>query len=318
MNQLNVKEHSYLIIGGTTKAATTSLFCYLAEHPQVCAASIKEIRFFLDADYPMPSKYRFEDGLDKYDRFFPPSDNPQLLRLDATPDYLYSPATPQKIKSSLPSVKLVFILREPISRLISWYKYAKQVGQLPPNCSFESYVREQLQAIEANLPRPQHMRALEQGRYSLYLQPYFDLFGQDNIHIAFQEALSKEPTLVLQQLCGFAGIDPTFYSNYHFKIFNRTEAMKNADLHRTYMKFRFRVRNAVHNISAIRAILRRMRRLFELFYFRLNTQPSEQVVISPSTREIIEAYYSQEAQALTDLIGKAVPWQLVEVPSSND
>lgn len=312
-----VKEHSYLIIGGTTKAATTSLFSYLADHPQVCASSLKESRFFLDTDYPVSSKYRFEDGLDKYEELFQHCHDAQLLRLEATPDYLYSLATPQKIKSSLPKVKFAFILREPISRLISWYRFAKQIGQLPPSFSFDTYVQEQLQAIEADLPRPQHMRALEQGRYSLYLQPYFDLLGQDNIYIAFQEELSREPTFVLKEFCSFAGIDPNFYSDYHFKILNPTKAMKNADLHRAYMQFRFQVRKSVYNRPAIRAILRQIRLLFEHFYFRLNTQSSELVVISLSTRELLKAYYSQEAKALADLIGKAVPWQLAQVSSSS-
>ena len=60
--------HHYIIIGGTTKAATTSLYFYLADHPNVCASNIKETRFFLDADYPLPVKYRLEDGLEKYEK----------------------------------------------------------------------------------------------------------------------------------------------------------------------------------------------------------------------------------------------------------
>ncbi len=303
-----VKEHSYLIIGGTTKAATTSLFSYLADHPQICASSLKESRFFLDTDYPVSSKYRFKDGLDKYEELFQHCHDAQLLRLEATPDYLYSVGTPQKIKSTLPKAKLAFILREPVSRLISWYKYAKQIGQLPPNFSFEAYVQEQLQAIEAERPRPQHMRALEQGRYSLYLRPYFDLLGRENIHIAFQEDLSREPAFVLKEFCSFIGIEANFYSDYHFKILNSTKAMKNTDLHRLYMQFRFQVRKSVYNKPAVRAILRQIRLLFEQFYFRLNTQPAEQIVISSSVKEILNAYYSQEAQELASLSGKAVPW----------
>lgn len=305
-----VKEHSYLIIGGTTKAATTSLFSYLAAHPQVCASSLKESRFFLDADYPILAKHRFEDGLDRYDELFQHCHGAQLLRLEATPDYLYSLGTPQKIKSALPKAKLAFILREPVSRLISWYKFAKQIGQLPPNISFEAYIQEQLQAIESGLPRPQHLRALEQGRYSLYLQQYFDVFGQDNIHIAFQEDLSSEPTVILHEFCNFVGIDPSFYSDYHFKILNPTQTMKNANLHRFYMQFRFKVRKSIYNKPGIRAILRQIRLLFEHFYFRLNTQPSQKVVISASAQKILDTYYSHEAKDLASILGKAVPWKL--------
>jgi hypothetical protein len=36
----------YLIIGGAPKSATTSLFRYLADHPQVCPCGQKETYFF--------------------------------------------------------------------------------------------------------------------------------------------------------------------------------------------------------------------------------------------------------------------------------
>ena len=36
-----------VIIAGTQKAGTTSLFRYLADHPSVCPSSIKEVDFFL-------------------------------------------------------------------------------------------------------------------------------------------------------------------------------------------------------------------------------------------------------------------------------
>ena len=100
---LRSPEERHLIIGGTTKAATTSLFNYLGTHPAICASSVKETRFFLDGDYPLPSKYRAEAGLERYGEFFR-SCHADQWRLDATPDYLYSPGTPGRLRESLPSL----------------------------------------------------------------------------------------------------------------------------------------------------------------------------------------------------------------------
>ena len=55
-----------VIIGGTQKAGTTSLFRYLADHPSVCPSSIKEVDFFL----------KYNDEIDmgavkEYESFFP-------------------------------------------------------------------------------------------------------------------------------------------------------------------------------------------------------------------------------------------------------
>lgn len=68
---MQTDDQLYLIIGGTTKAGTTSIFRYLSAHPDVCASSLKETRFFLDKDYPLPSTNRFNgSNLECYRVFF--------------------------------------------------------------------------------------------------------------------------------------------------------------------------------------------------------------------------------------------------------
>ena len=55
-----------VIIAGTQKAGTTSLFRYLAGHPAVCHSSTKEVDFFLR------HRGEIEDGVIKnYESFFP-------------------------------------------------------------------------------------------------------------------------------------------------------------------------------------------------------------------------------------------------------
>jgi len=95
----------YLIIGGTTKAGTTSLHAYLNDHPQVCASSIKETRFFLDRDYPLEAKYRSDDGLEYYEEYFAHR-GAAAVRVEATPDYLYSPGTAARLAAALPQAAI--------------------------------------------------------------------------------------------------------------------------------------------------------------------------------------------------------------------
>ena len=193
MTILKKQANQFLIIGGTTKAATTSLYYYLADHPSVCVSTLKETRFFIDEDYPVsPLGAKWADGIDKYEEFFNNCPNIGCLRVEATPDYLYSSGTPKKIKKSLPNAKLLFILREPVSRLISWYKFAKQKAHISEQMSFDEYVEKQLKggqfekAKQAKLESSQNnfipqyyfLSALEQGCYSTYLQQYFDILGR--------------------------------------------------------------------------------------------------------------------------------------------
>jgi hypothetical protein len=296
----------YLIIGGTTKAATTSLFFYLKEHPQVCAANWKEVRFFLDDAYPLKSKYRLADGLEKYADFYAHCSG-NKLRVEATPDYLYSAGTPRKIQASLPRAKLLFILREPVSRLISWYRFAKQNDDIASDVSFDEYVRT-LARVEGHEGRPQHLLALEQGRYARCLQSYLEVFGRERLQVAFYEEFQQGPAAVLEDICLFAGIEPGFYKDFDFKVYNKTATLRHPLVHKVYIGLRFHVRKLTHDKPLIHGGLSRLRQLCEPFYLKLNSRAEEHTAVAPSTARFLKDYYAAEVSSLQELLDRKVPW----------
>ena len=308
-----VRDYDYLIVGGTTKAATTSLFTYLADHPTICAATYKETRFFLSSDYPLPSKYRYREDqqggdVETYNLLFSDTDE-TLLRMESTPDYLYCADARERIATSLPYAKLAFSLREPISRLISWYRFARQIDKLSQTLSFDAYVELLFAALNNDKKTTeQHLQTLQQGCYTIYLKHYFDRFGPERIHILFYEELAARPADTMTALCHFAGIDAGFYSDYGFKVTNRTQQMRNSELHRRYRDFRFRLRQWTHNKPIIHIPLRTIRRTIEPLYLRLNTQTDEKIQMSEETRHRLIDYYTPDVQALGELIGKPIPW----------
>lgn len=308
--EINVRDYRYLIIGGTSRAATTSMFFYLSDHPQVCSANIKETRFFLDPDYPFRRKHRFEEGLEKYDEFFSHCLPHCKLRVDATPDYLYSRNAPSRIRSSLPFVKILFILRDPVSRMISWYRYAKQMGQLPQTMTFEAYVQEQIDAVGKRVNRFPYMKALEQGRYSVYLRPYFEHFNPEDLCIVWFEDVCKKPKQTIQKICSFAGIDPAFYEDYNFKVFNQAHPIRNTTIHYIYWNLSDRLRYHVNNRTLIRKILKSLRLAIEPWYLKLNARPKEELIIMPQNKLFLIDYYRDEAKRLENLIGESPPWKL--------
>jgi hypothetical protein len=319
----SLKNSPYLIIGGTTKAATTSLFYYLTDHPQVCISSLKETRFFIDENYPTkPLSYHWTDGYEQYEKFFL-TDSPQIrLRVEVTPDYLYSLGTPQRIKKVLPEAKIFFILREPISRIISWYKFAKQRALIPRKMSFDEYVEQQLDAEgydpllqvkqtpaqEGNLILPpSFLSALKHGCYANYLQSYLEVFGRDRVRIAFYEDLCQDPKVVLKNLCHFTDLNAEIYEDYNFQVFNRSETMKNIELDQVYRQLKTNIRKYTHNLP-IRPPLRRVRKWFDSIYNPLNTRNPEKVVISTKIKSILQDYYQKENKALETLLGYPPPW----------
>lgn len=294
---------SYLIIGGTTKAGTGSLFKYVSDHPEVCGSNTKETRFFYDQSiYPLDAFYSLIDGVEKYETFF--SHCPERsFRAEATPDYLYSPSSPKSISNSLSDVKLLFILRHPIDRLVSWYRFSKQQGLLNKDISFDRYVEDQFKKIDqgVNYSKQQHLHALEQGRYSHYLKSYLEIYREDQILILDYADLKNDPKSLLKRIAAFRGFSPDFYDNYDFQVINPTRTMKNQTINRIYVRFRQLTRKYTHNKQLIHDSLHHLRLWFEPLYLSVNTATNENVVISRNLKQKLAEYYRDEPVLLKNI-----------------
>lgn len=299
-------EGRYLIVGGATKAATTSVFFYLAEHPDICRASLKEPRFFLDVDYPVRSSHRLEvEGPEKYLDFYAHCGD-EAVRMEATPDYLHSPGTAGRIARHLPGARMVFLLREPVSRLESWYRFARQDGMIPGDMDFAAFVRAQAEGDEVR-SAPQHLRALDQGRYARDLRRYVEALGCDRIHVAFFEDLVEDPRPVVEEICRFAGLDPTPLADLVYRVHNPTRATRMPWLHAAYKRFRYSVRQVTHSRPVIQGFLRRLRAGFERIYWRLNASGADELDVPPDVHAYLCEYYGDPIGELGKMLSAPLP-----------
>ena len=114
----------FLIIGAQ-KAGTTSLNRYLSKHPGVQRSFRKEVHYF-DLNH--------EKGMSWYRAFFPMrgggSGESGAVKMcgESSPYYLFHPRVPERVKSALPEVKLIVVLRDPVARAYSHYQHSKQKG----------------------------------------------------------------------------------------------------------------------------------------------------------------------------------------------
>ena len=102
------------LIIGSMKSGTTSLFRYLETHPDLIGSRVKETNFFL-------TEGDFSRGVDWYQSLF--SEDGKLA-FEASPNYTKRhlfPGVGERIKRTLPDVKLVFMVRDPIRRMFSHY-----------------------------------------------------------------------------------------------------------------------------------------------------------------------------------------------------
>jgi hypothetical protein len=304
-------DQPFLIIAGASKAGTTSVFNYLAGHPQICPSKAKETRFFLDADYPLASERRYEkDGSGAYLSFFDCARDADW-RLEATPDYLYSRSTARLIRDTLPNVRLIFILREPRARLISMYRFAQKMEEISPAMTFDEFLEIQFNGYSGGpegWPRHPVYHALEHGRYSLYLQPFLELFDRSLIHIAFQEDLARNPIGVVTGICRFAEIDDRIFDNASFKIMNKGFKVRSAFLHGKYWRSKEKLRDTFRRARRIRKLLRRIGGWVDAGYRKINVTDLADVSLSPSAHALISTCYRGEAARLREMLGIEIPW----------
>jgi len=92
----------------------------LSTHPDVAPSSIKETRFFLPARYGEPLPPASE-----WDAYFADAGD-RTVHLEATPSYFYGgAAVAEAMRARLVHPHALVVLREPVSRAISFFTYQK-------------------------------------------------------------------------------------------------------------------------------------------------------------------------------------------------
>ncbi len=301
-------EVTNIIISGTTKAGTTSLFNYLGDHPDVCPSSIKETGFFLDDDYPNQSRtpYTFIDGISFYNFYFSGCMT-KKYRLEATPGYLYSNGTADRIKCYVSDPKIVFILRDPIQRLISTFKFSKQTEKIPVSMGFDEFIKYQIQE-----PNNLRIRSLSTGKYYKYLVPYFDHFSPDQRIVILYEEFIHNPINEIRKICSLTGLSAGYYENdYEMVVYNRSYSIKNPNLHHLYLHLGkiFSHRNFL-KFRYLTKMLTKIKTFIDPMYLLLNENKSADVInMNSETYELLIEYYEGDVKKLKDLLQiQSLPW----------
>lgn len=194
------------LIVGAQKAGTTSLYHYLAEHPQLRPASgPKELHYF--------NLYHHR-GLAWYLSHFPLRfvSGGRRLSFEATPDYLGHAAVPERIRRDLGRVKLIAVLREPAARAYSAWKMWHSFADHPTKAA-KADPRAFAQAIEEELADPhgqadRHFHYVRFGRYAEHLDAYRRHFARDEMLILDHREMSADLLGFLGRICAFLEVEP--------------------------------------------------------------------------------------------------------------
>jgi Sulfotransferase domain len=206
---------SALIIGAQ-RSGSTSLFNYLAQHPDVLPPLGKEIHYF-DLHYAR--------GLRWYRGRFPFAHRlrPPAITIDASPYYLAHPLAAERAHRLLPEVKLVALLRNPIERAFSHYQHEVRDGR--ESLSFAEAIdreAERLAGEEERLQRDSGYYSLEHHRYSYtrrghyleQLERWTRWYPRSQLLVLQSESLFRDPAATSAAVYEFLGLRPHRLEQY--------------------------------------------------------------------------------------------------------
>ena len=204
----------FLIIGAP-KSGSTALHAALVAHPDLFLSVPKEPKFFLtdgtrprmrgpgqrgpgDAHSAREWVWRSED----YARLFERAPA-GALRGESTPFYLWSRDAHERIRSALPDVRMIAVIRDPVERAYSNWTHLWADG-LEPEADFLSACHlEQQRIADGWAP---FWRYQELGRYGEQLQHLYSLFPREQVFVLRYRDMVDHPHRTLDAICGFLGV----------------------------------------------------------------------------------------------------------------
>ena len=289
------------IIGGTEKSGTTSVFTYLAQHPEVCASREKELQFFRSSG-GTASEYAAHFGHCPLDA---------KVIMEASTAYLgEAQDVAPRMAAMLPDVKLLFILREPAGRLYSSFNFHQSQLNIPSDMPFDDYVEQSMAFDKGKLNGTRRIaddwqyKVLGMGRYAESLALFYEHFPKENVKVMFFEQLKADTAGFMRELSEFLGIGTDTWEGFEFHKENVTFSPRNEFVQRIALWFNHRGESLLRRNPALK------RKLVGV-YKSFNQQSSGYDSMTGEVRQELQNYYADANASLRDLLGRELPegWQ---------
>lgn len=202
---------TFLIIGAQ-KCGTSALYDLLAQHPDVYMAPHKEPHFFawfgrpydLTGPAARRAAWQIVHRREDYEALFDGA-RPDQARGEASTGYMQEPVAAGHIADTIPDVRLIAVLRDPVARAWSAFHHARRDGVEP--------LDDLLAAVAAEPERiQQRWRGMTYyvttGLYARALRPFLQRFPPHQLRLYLLDDLRRDPTAVLRDMFDHIGVDP--------------------------------------------------------------------------------------------------------------
>lgn len=187
---------------GAPKSATTWLAESLRQHPNVFMPHGKELVYF-------SSETRFSFGREWYLSNFSEAGKTKAVGEFSVPYLSGGAKVASRIFSLNPDIKLIVILRNPVERAFSHYRWLKQFGKIAPGITFLDAMKQYSVLIDCSL-------------YGAKLEEFLDYFDRSQFFITTYDSIKENPLKVLEDTYSFVGVDQKFIPSVLHKRIGKT------------------------------------------------------------------------------------------------
>lgn len=177
------------IVIGAPKAGSTTLHLVLGRHPDIFVPRLKEPNYFCD------DSTHYGDWA-WYQSLFADRRSESAVG-EASVAYSLierNPSAPPRIATALPQARLIYVVRDPLTRMESAWRHHRFRGNPVPD-SFPEAVRNFRPLLEGSL-------------YWRNLSAFRSHFPDRNIHVIIFDELRDCPSVVIERCDRFLGVDP--------------------------------------------------------------------------------------------------------------
>ncbi len=242
------KPNINLFIVGAAKSGTTSLYSYLAQHPEVFFPDVKEPNFYSDAESHNPSAYikpkkgkfyhnKIIKDANVYYSLFDEVGNQKVVA-DASPSYLWDQKSAKRIYEDFPKAKIVMLLRNPVQRAFSQFLMDLKDG----NQTETNFKQALLNDAET---KPQvwgraHLY-IKIGLYHDQVKAYIDTFGSNQVKVIIYEDFIKNAAFYLKDICEFLDINTTFIENIDYDKVHNPFVVPKGNISKLILKYKNKI-----------------------------------------------------------------------------
>ncbi|WP_340076202.1 sulfotransferase [Leptobacterium sp. I13] len=196
-----IKPNTFLI--GVQKSATTSVYNWIAQHPEICApVSLKYIPFFVeDSLYNKGAQFLHKT----YKKYY----KNQKIILQGNVNYIFFKKGIERIYEFDKNAKFILILRNPVERAISSYFFAKKRGIESRNITL-AFDNEKDIFDGNNLHDICELTYKTHGLYAQQLKIFLRYFSIEQVCILLFDEIKEAPENQLKKIFNFLEVDDSF------------------------------------------------------------------------------------------------------------